>query len=65
MHGVGDAAALVVIRGTTTETFWGETVVPGFYGFSTFRAAALPRRSRVVPTGVHVDQGHFASVDEA
>ena len=67
---VRDAAALIVIRAVEDipsarpARVRQEIAIPGVGWHAAIRAAAIAGRPRVVPSGVHVDQGPVTRVDE-
>ena len=67
---VRDAAPIVLIRAVEDVTLarparvGPDIVVPGIFGYATFRTAATPRRPRVVPISLNVNPRPLARVDE-
>ena len=67
---VRDAASIVFVRAVEDVTLARPArvspyiVVPGVLGYATLRAAATPRRPRVVSIGLDVDPGPLAGVDQ-
>ena len=65
-----DAATVVLIRAVEDITLAGparvgpDIIVPGVFGYATFRAAATPRCPRVVSIGLDVDPGALACVEK-